>query len=1001
MTRKLALIFLFAGSTAAVAQDEVRVPIALDPQQVVRTIVGGFERVDLTGGPHPVHRPETRAGAPDLPALRLRVALPPGARPLRPRLEVRRRVALAGVCRPCPADTPRPLERDDWRRRQVPPAAPDPRLYASRETYPRDPAVLAGTGVLGDAAIALVDVVPFELVLDLGALTLLADVELVVPYARLAARGGAALAPAPASDEVLRALVANPAQLATCRPAPAPPEATLVILTDDHAWTQGERGPWQRGRYLGPITDAFQPLAADHTALGTSARVVRVSDVVNGVHGDFTRNAAGLPARDLAEVLRNFVQGCAYPRWGTRYLLVGGDVEIVPTRHVLDPWMDWRTATGDWTASDPWNALSAICRSWWPGAAATATASPASPGVERLIDGDAATGWAPPALPLPAPDVRRQAAPATPVGARPPVAPRALTVDLDLSWPNALWPAYNRVQLTWDAPPSAWKAITVWSSRDQGQTWRSQGAWPAGQDEMAFGQGQWLELAGAPSLRLRLAFPEGWPQGRRLMEVSMFGVTSAAYAVAPDARLLVGAGLTPEVPVLFRGAAGFAPDFVRHTDHGGSAASGWSYVTSPGSTVAVAGPTPYVLVRAAPGWVGPQATRWARGVTPVYYAADSYLGDVAGDAYVGGAAFDAATPWHDFDQSGDGWCARDGDGIDGVHEVGVGRAPVRSAAEAERFVRRTRTYLRYRDVVTGQGLGDFARRGLLGAKALWSATAGDEGYTSRATMAAVWQAQDPSAWIERFFEHEGFFGGAQPLAGLVPAFSQGWNRVAILSHSGPDYACEFTPQNVALTTNAPSYGVVFTYGCSPGAFDLPTDSVSEAFLLAPQGGACAFVGNSRYGWGGDHVIEEGFWRQASATPRLGDALHARELRSLDAPWLRMNLLGDPALPMWTRLPAPLLVRATRGAAGAHTVRVTTSRGHPVEGALVAITARGRLVDRALTDAQGSARVTAPDGATLGVSAVSTPATPDRAFVPVIRPLSEVVVAVLHDGVARD
>ena len=109
----------------------------------------------------------------------------------------------------------------------------------------------------------------------------------------------------------------------------------------------------------------YQALAADHTALGLDARVVTISQVVAGAFGDFSVNAAGLPARDLCEVLRNFLQGCAYSQWGVRYLLIGGDTQIVPVRRILKQ-SGWESRSGNWTDSAQWNVFSAVCRSWWP-----------------------------------------------------------------------------------------------------------------------------------------------------------------------------------------------------------------------------------------------------------------------------------------------------------------------------------------------------------------------------------------------------------------------------------------------------------------------------------------------------------------------------------------------------------------------------------------------------------------------------------------------------------
>ena len=63
---------------------------------------------------------------------------------------------------------------------------------------------------------------------------------------------------------------------------------------------------------------------------GLSARVVTIAEIVNGNFGNF----AGWCRRDLQEILREFVK-YAYGNWGTAWLLLGGDIDIVPTRDIV------------------------------------------------------------------------------------------------------------------------------------------------------------------------------------------------------------------------------------------------------------------------------------------------------------------------------------------------------------------------------------------------------------------------------------------------------------------------------------------------------------------------------------------------------------------------------------------------------------------------------------------------------------------------------------------
>jgi hypothetical protein len=107
-----------------------------------------------------------------------------------------------------------------------------------------------------------------------------------------------------------------------------------LIITDNNRWDYRRREGGQPFVPLGPIEgggdliSVFNHLADWKRRRGLNARVVTVSDIVNGTYGDFTTNA-----RDLQEVVRNFLKW-AHMRWGISWLLLGGDIEIIPIRIV-------------------------------------------------------------------------------------------------------------------------------------------------------------------------------------------------------------------------------------------------------------------------------------------------------------------------------------------------------------------------------------------------------------------------------------------------------------------------------------------------------------------------------------------------------------------------------------------------------------------------------------------------------------------------------------------
>src|SRR6185436_2937937 len=82
---------------------------------------------------------------------------------------------------------------------------------------------------------------------------------------------------------------------------------------------------------VGDLVNEFQRLADWRTMFGIRSAVITISSIVDGAHGDFTENGF---ARDLPEVIRHFLK-FAHRRWGTIYVVLGGDVNVVPMRYLI------------------------------------------------------------------------------------------------------------------------------------------------------------------------------------------------------------------------------------------------------------------------------------------------------------------------------------------------------------------------------------------------------------------------------------------------------------------------------------------------------------------------------------------------------------------------------------------------------------------------------------------------------------------------------------------
>jgi hypothetical protein len=171
-------------------------------------------------------------------------------------------------------------------------------------------------------------------------------------------------------------------------------------------------------------------------------------------------------------------------------------------------------------------------------------------------------------------------------------------------------------------------------------------------------------------------------------------------------------------------------------------------------------------------------------------------------------------------------------------------------------------------------------------------------------------------------------------------------------------------------TNGGRAGCFYTVGCYGGNFN-GNDGWSEELVKNTGGGVVAAIGNTRSGW---------------AWPGIADAYSGTFMRKFHEylwtrPWFRiaeveaiskstdfvrvdankylyreLNILGDPALPIWTDEPTALTCThagAINRGYSDYAVNVK-SGGSDLEGALVCVMMGDRVYERALTDASGNA-----------------------------------------------
>jgi hypothetical protein len=408
----------------------VDVHIGKDDVRITRTPMG--VRVELADC-HNLGAP----GAPALPRRLLHVALPEGMWPEPMQLRDRERVALTDEAtlvvpvQPLAPGVPRKHDKHDDKDKcdkpddethcdckccrpkpqggpwedpgyrvdpfPAPPVVPpDPALYEA-EARDREGAKLTTVRMVGRVPVVAIDLRPVRYT-EQGQLELLSHIAIEIPYstrprerasdAELSAlleKVGVRLDPkqlhpmpepeitskAQASRyaELAKSLVINPDLVHPARwvDIAALLPADYVIITDNQSWNAETITPI--APLGGDMVAQFERLAANKRARGVSAKVVTIGDIVNGRYGNFRRGA-----RDLQEVLRNFVKH-AHEHWGTAWLLLGGDVSVLPARHAagaLEGHMDVATTDPPDNNKSFWTGTflkmhAASPGTWWPG----------------------------------------------------------------------------------------------------------------------------------------------------------------------------------------------------------------------------------------------------------------------------------------------------------------------------------------------------------------------------------------------------------------------------------------------------------------------------------------------------------------------------------------------------------------------------------------------------------------------------------------------------------
>lgn len=249
------------------------------------------------------------------------------------------------------------------------------------------------------------------------------------------------------------------------------------------------------------------------------------------------------------------------------------------------------------------------------------------------------------------------------------------------------------------------------------------------------------------------------------------------------------------------------------------------------------------------------------------------------------------------------WGERQGDQVDGYPDVFVGRAPVETAQEAERFVAKTIAYEtgsgshQNRILYLGENLGGFAY---------------DGAYYCEIVDSHVWQT-----WMEKtkLYERD----GNQNRQTTLSAMEEGQNIIFNVSHGNayrvlvgpPGHAIEY--YDAHSLGNRDNYSLFYSVTCNAADISY-NDSFGEHFVLNPEGGGVGYIGSTWLDYPSiSRLQNEEFFHLIFEDDRyaLGSAFAGARLPMI--PFLSIGfyrqvtltylLLGDPELNMFTNIPS--------------------------------------------------------------------------------------------------
>jgi hypothetical protein len=267
----------------------------------------GYDDIHLNEGGY-----ITDIGKPMIPIKNIQVALPADMKATNIRINDIKEQTLDGTYLLYPAQPARPIDRIESEYQFV---QPDTQTYESSKTYPSKSIELTGQSDLAGQGIAHIAIYPIHYVPLQKKLTLVTSITFTIEgtggyicgdyLSRHISDSGR-----DQYQQMVQNMVINPENVilqSTLNPQPvgvSPGDYDYVIITQD-SWV-----------------NAFQPLQDWKTRKGIPANIVTTTWIYN----------SGGYSGSNVEKIRAFVQDI-YTNWGTTYVLLGGDIDVVPCHY--------------------------------------------------------------------------------------------------------------------------------------------------------------------------------------------------------------------------------------------------------------------------------------------------------------------------------------------------------------------------------------------------------------------------------------------------------------------------------------------------------------------------------------------------------------------------------------------------------------------------------------------------------------------------------------------